>query len=118
MLKSNRRWLIIEPHNLSACVETKLRVTVQQPLFNATKRTWITLKPQKADLVAVLRADSQRVAYTGTAVLRAGGSHDPDGVQVKIGTKFIACVLYLAAFLQSCVGQRQQYSPSHPWLLF
>ena len=64
-------------------METNLRVTVQQPLFNATKHTWITLKPRKAGLVAVLSAVSQRVAYTDTVTLRADDSRDPDGVQVR-----------------------------------
>ena len=63
---------------------TRLQVTVRQPSLNATKYTWITLVPRKADLVAVLNADSQRVGYNGTVVLRAGGSYDPDRVQVGL----------------------------------
>ena len=37
------------------------------------------------DLVAVLEADAERVSYGGSVALRAGGSYDPDRVQVGSG---------------------------------
>ena len=57
-------------------------MTVEQPLFNITKHTRITLVPRKAELVAVLEAEAQKVGYTDTVVLDASLSFDPDNVQV------------------------------------
>ena len=88
-LQANKRWLVIEPHNLSSCVPTRLQVTVRQPSLKAVTYTRITLVPRKADLVAVLNADSQRVGYNDAVVLRAGGSYDPDRVQVGVFVKSI-----------------------------
>ena len=82
-LKSSKRWLIIDPHELPTCVATQLRVTVQQPLLNITKHTRVTLKPRKAKLVAVLKTSAQMVGYTDKVVLDASRSYDPDRVQVN-----------------------------------
>ena len=82
-LKSGNRWLIIEPHELPSCVPTHLRVTVEQPMFEVTKYTKITLKPRISDLVAVLETSAQKVGYTETVKLDASRSYDPDNVQVS-----------------------------------
>ena len=51
-------------------------------MYRTTKYTFITLVPRKAELVAVLETEAQRVGYTDTVVLSADESYDPDNVQV------------------------------------
>ena len=73
---------MIKPHELLSCGTTVLRVTVAQSNVDSVVHTWITLIPRQAELVAVLEANTERVAYDSTVVLRADKSYDPDLVQV------------------------------------
>lgn len=81
-LKRSKRWLVIPKHTLPRCSRTALRVTASDRSTLPT-HTWITLVPQKAQIVAKLQANSQRVGLEDTVVLNAGASYDPDTVTAK-----------------------------------